>query len=318
MSKIHDDVLAAAAEDAFRTPSVAPVRDVIEVERTDVHPTRSLPTWRSSPRPWLLLSMAAAVVAMVGNVAGLARIEVVYGWEHPSLTDQAIAQDLVNLAVVSPLLIGFAVAAARGSARACLGWLGAVMFTVYNYVIYAMSIHFGLLFLAWVAVLGLASYALLGGLSAVDTSGVRDATHAEPARTAGWFLIVTAGLFAALWLSDIVPALASGGQPAAIADLGVPTNPVHVLDLAIFLPAAVAAGVLLLRRRPAGSVLGPALLMFLGLTGLPILVTVFVAEARDHPAGWAVVGPVGAITAAAAVLFALTTRPRAGRTVGRA
>jgi hypothetical protein len=40
----------------------------------------------------------------------------------------------------------------------------------YNYAIYAFSVHFGPLFLVWVAVLGLALFALIGGLTALRTS----------------------------------------------------------------------------------------------------------------------------------------------------
>jgi hypothetical protein len=40
--------------------------------------------------------------------------------------------------------------------------------------------------------------------------------------------------------------------PESVAGAGLFTNPVHVIDRAIVLPAHVIAGVALLRRRPAG------------------------------------------------------------------
>jgi hypothetical protein len=56
------------------------------------------------------------------------------------------------------------------------------------------------------------------------------------------------GTFTLLWLSQIVPDLLAHRPSTSASQWNVPTNPVHVLDLAFFLPAAAASGVLLLRR----------------------------------------------------------------------
>jgi hypothetical protein len=266
----------------------------------------------SAPQPsvWFRLSVGAAGLAMVGNVLALVGLDRVYGSTYPSLTDQAVAQDLTNLLLVSPLVIVLAVGAIRGSVRAYLGWLAGLTFTVYNYVIYTMSIHFGPLFPLWVAVLGLSFYALVGGLASVEPAVVRRQIVAQPRRLTGWFLAVVGILFALLWLSDIVRALVKDTAPASVLELGVPTNPVHVLDLAIFLPAAVVAGVLLLRQHDLGVLLGPVLVLFLALTGLPILVTPMVAQWLGDAAAWQVAAPIAAITAASLGLFVrLTRRP---------
>jgi hypothetical protein len=77
---------------------------------------------------------------------------------------------------------------------------------------------------------------------------------------------------------------------------------VHVLDLGFFLPAAIAVGVLLLRNARAGVVLGPAVLLFLALTGVPIMATPVVASARGDSSTWALLIPIGAITVASAGL----------------
>lgn len=117
--------------------------------------------------------------------------------------------------------------------------VGCLAFTAYNYAIYAFSVRFGLLFPVWVAVLGLSVFALVGGLStlAAATVGSRFASRAMP--LAAWFLIVVAVAFAWLWSSEIVPDLLAGGPSRSATAWDVPTNPVHVLDLALFLPAVV-------------------------------------------------------------------------------
>jgi hypothetical protein len=265
--------------------------------------------WRWSPRPWLRLSLVAAGLAVAGNIVSLLGINEIYGEAHPALTVQAIAQDLVDLVLVAPLIVISAIAVRRGSVPTYPIWLGALTFTVYNYIIYTFAIHFGPLFLVWLAVLGLGTYALIGGLLAIDSASVTArASGAGPRRTAGWFLIVVGAAFALLWLMDIVQALRAGVIPPAAADLGLPTNPVHVLDLALFLPAAIAVGASLLRSAPAGVVLGPALLLFLALTGVPIMATPVVAWARGDAATWALLIPIGAITVASAGLSSRMAR----------
>ena len=270
---------------------------------------------RSSPRPWLLLSVVAAALAVAGNIIGLLSVDGIYGDAYPALTVQAVAQDLVNLVVVAPLIVISAIAVHRGSMVAYPIWIGALTFTVYNYVIYSFAIHFGPLFLLWVAVLGLATYALIGGLLAMNPGSIMArGAGVGLRRTAGWFLIAVGVAFALLWLTDIARALRDDEIPAAAADLGLPTNPVHVLDLALFLPAAIVVGVFLLRSAPAGFVLGPALLLFLALTGLPIMVTPFVAWARGDDTTWALLIPIGAITAAStwlSIRLAQALRPAA-------
>lgn len=257
---------------------------------------------RRDPTPWLRLSMAAATVAGIGSVAALLNVDQVYGQETEAFVEQAIAQDLVNLVVVTPAVLVLAVLALRGSLGAHLAWLGFVTFTVYNYVIYVFSIHFGPLFLVWVAVFGASLYALVGGLAALDFAEVRAAFGARPFRGSAGFLLFSAVLFGGLWLSDIVPALVDGTAPQAVTDVGLPTSPVHVLDLAVFLPAVAAVGVQLWRRRPLGYVGAVPMLLFLALTGLPILTTVLVADARGEDAAWQLLAPVGTITVVSAVL----------------
>ena len=247
-------------------------------------------------RIWLWLSIAAALLAMAGSLIGLS-VDSIYASLTPAFLPQALAQDIANLLIASPALLILAALALRGSLRAYLLWLGVLTFMVYNYVIYTFSIPFGPLFLVWVAVLGLCIYAVIGGVTAVDHRSVMARyTSRQAVITVGWFLIITALLFGLLWLSEDVPALLASARPQSVIDIGLPTNPVHILDLAFFLPAAIATGVLLLKRVPLAFTLAPGLIVFLILTGLPILITPVVQTMRGMPPGWGVVAPIGTLT----------------------
>lgn len=259
-------------------------------------------------RLWLWLSSTAALLAAAGSVMGLAAADRVYGQETEILADQAAAQDIVGLSIVAPLLVVLGVAARRGALGAYLGWLGCLAFTVYNYAIYAFSVRFGPLFPVWVAVLGLSVFALAGGLATLPAETVRTRFAARAMPVAAWFVITVGGLFALLWLSEIVPDLLAGGPSRSASTWDVPTNPVHVLDLALFLPAIVTSGVLLLRRHPFGYATVVGQLVWLALTSLPILVTPFVAASRGHEPGWAVLVPIGVVLVAAVGVLGVTLR----------
>lgn len=79
---------------------------------------------------------------------------------------------------------------------------------------------------------------------------------------AGWVLIVTGGLFALLWLSELVPATLSGQAPASLEVAGLTMNPIHVIDLSVVLPGMIIIGVLALRGNQKGLFLTLPALVF--------------------------------------------------------
>jgi len=58
----------------------------------------------------------------------------------------------------------------------------------------------------------------------------------------------------------------------------------------------IITGVMLLKRFPLGYTLAPSFLMFLILTGVPILITPIVQARRGEIPGWSVVPPIGILT----------------------
>src|SRR5437867_839418 len=74
------------------------------------------------------------------------------------------ANDLAALLVGVPLMIVSLRLAARGSVRGYLLWMGVAGWALYIGAIDAFSLQFNALFLAYVAILGLATYILILGL----------------------------------------------------------------------------------------------------------------------------------------------------------
>jgi hypothetical protein len=249
--------------------------------------------------PWLLLSVPLALLAIAGSIAGLV-VDSVTVKETDNWAAQVTGQDVANL-VVFPAMLAAAWLAWRGSLRAFLVWSGLVAASAYTYAIYAFDVHWGRLFLLDVAVLGLSLWSLVGGLTALDANQVkRRFDTASPTRAAGILLLVVGAGFMLLWLSIELPAAVSGTPPDELADNGLVTNPVHVLDLALFLPAAIVAGVLLLRRQALGYALAPLVLTAMVAISIGIASLTIVAAERglDWSAPVAVLGVVLAVVEA--------------------
>jgi hypothetical protein len=208
------------------------------------------------------LAIPLALLVALASLGGIV-MPSTYARETASWAAQGIGQDWVNLLLVVPGLLLTAVLTLRGSRRATLLLGGGLVYTLYSYVIYAFAVHFNALFLVYCVALGLSFFALLLLLRALLEEDVRAWYGLRaPVRTAGVLQLAIAVIFAFLWLSEVVPALLHGRAPASLVEGGFFTNPVHVLDLSILLPALALSGVLLLRRRASGFLLAPLLLGF--------------------------------------------------------
>jgi hypothetical protein len=229
---------------------------------------------------WLTFPIAMLVAIAAGGgvfISDLYR-------DAPSFVAQAVGQDLISLVVVLPTLIITAVLATRGSPRARLVWLGALVYLVYTYVVAAFDVRFNALFLVYVALLACSLYALIGGLVTADMEGIKACfTEKTPVKAISISLAVLGVLFYFLWLSEIVPAVLSGAIPQSIRENGTPTNAVHVLDMAWILPALGITAVSLWRKHPLGYTLAGALLSYIVLLTLAILSMVVVMVREGHP-----------------------------------
>ncbi len=250
-------------------------------------------------------------IAILVAIAGLVGIfdPAIYARETASWAAQGIGQDWVNVLVAAPLLLAIGGIAWSGSrtARVLLG--GALLYTSYSFVIYALAVHFNALFLIYCAVLGLSTFALVDlvtVLRADDMPSWYD--DRAPRKTVAGMLLAIAAVFGAMWLAQDVPAVLGGNTPRDLAATGLPTNPVHVLDLSLVLPAMVITAVSFLRGRPSGRVLAPVLLGFGVLMALAIGGMVLVMNLRGVAIDVTPVIVMVAVAAASAVVLGALLR----------
>jgi hypothetical protein len=225
---------------------------------------------RTTTRIWLWLTWPIALLVTIAAGVGFF-IDYLYR-DAPVNAAQAVGQDLVTLVVALPVLVVSAILALRGSMRGHLVWLGALGYLVYTYLSYALAIEFNPLFLVYVALLGLSLYALIGGLATTDFARIKARfSPATPVKAVSIFLGVVAALFYIMWLSEDIPALLAGGVPQGVMEAEAPTDVVHVLDMALLLPANVLTAILLWRRRALGYALAGTLLSLLSILVLAVM-----------------------------------------------
>ncbi len=257
----------------------------------------------------LFLSTLILLLAAAASLAGLLAPGL---YRDPEvLRPQLYGQDLVTLVVGLPLLAVGMVGVARRSLRGRVLWLGALGYLVYTYATYAFGAAWNPLFLVYAALLGLSTYTFVLGLLATSPDEASRVLAPMPRRTVGWFLGVTAGVFALLWLADEVGALVRGEVPRSVVAMQVPTNFIHAIDLAIVLPALAITGRLLLARRPWGYLLGPVLLAKVVTLGAAVLAMAWFSARRGFTGDPVLNTVFVVVTLFAAVLLGLSLRRQA-------
>ena len=277
-------------------------------------PDRSAPlVGRRAESVWLnslavVTAAVGAVVAIVGLFSGApAPVEVesvrglavqLYGsgvYRYDTLFTGAgnRGTDLVTLAVGVPLMIGCLIAVRKGSARGRLLMPGAFAWFLYVYSTMSVGAAYNQLFLAYVALFAISIFGGALALRAVDTATLIAQAHALPKRWPGWLLVVSGIATPFIWVSPVVAGLVAGAVPDRLDTYS--TFVTTALDVAIITPAALIAGVLVLKGRGLGFVMAVPLLVIEGALA-PVIAaqTVFQRGAGIDFAPAELVGPIGA------------------------
>lgn len=221
---------------------------------------------------WHWLTAPIAVLLVIAAMSGLLFGTGLYAQGEPFLLAQGIGQDIVSLAVALPGLIVSALYSRRGSKRAQLIWLGILGYLAYTYALFSFDIHFNWLFLVYVGLFGCSLYALISGIAAIDSVEIK-ARFGEktPVKVVSVFLAVVVVLFYFLWIREVGSASVAGNIPERAKDWDAPTYGVHVLDMAVLLPAVGLTAVWLWQQRPLGYTLTGMLLVLLLVLGTALV-----------------------------------------------
>ena len=242
----------------------------------------------SSPTRWEISASAAILgLATVSSLLGLVRDE--HYVESAGELMRIQAQDAVIVVVGVPVLgIGLWYAT-RGSVRGRIVWLGSLAFMAYMWTHYAFVVAYNEFFLGYIALFSLSVFTLLAGTVRTDATAVAVAvSDGLSERTYAGFLAFAAVGLAGMWLSDIVPSLATGDLPSGIAQFGAEAAHTYVIDLGVLVPALAISAIWLRRERPWGYVSSGVLLVFAALVA-PTLTAITAVDLRE---GVAVTTPI--------------------------
>ncbi len=253
------------------------------------------------------LALIATVLAAITAAAGLGIVGLYR--DVPFWAQQARGIDVATFFLAVPILAAGIWAARRGSPVGRLAVIAGLLYLAYNYAIFAFSVVMNPLSAVYIAILGLSVWSLALGLPAAKPAAANDTPGGRlPRRTSIGVLFFVAFLFGMLWLGQIASATTSGIRPTDLMKANLPTNPVYALDLGLFLPLCVAAGVGLLRGIPQAAAFALPMLIWVFLTSAGIVGGfAFAALAGDEvPLAVAVVvgtvGILGLLPVAVAVL----------------
>lgn len=208
------------------------------------------------------LSIAVAVLLAVASLAGLIFPGAIYPTEE--LRGAFLANDVVNLFVGLPILLGSMWHARRGSLLGLLFWPGALFYIAYNSVAYAVAMPLTLSFVLNLALVLVSVYATYLILSGIDGEAVREHLQGKvPERFIGGVLVGFGALFFLMAAAKVI-GFASGQADTPWSEIAV-----QIADLLVT-PAWVVSGILLWRKRALGYISGAGLLfqasmLFVGL-----------------------------------------------------
>ena len=209
-----------------------------------------------------VLSLIGAILMAVVSLGGLLYPSTLYPTDE--LLQSFFANDVVNLLIGLPILLGSMWLLRHGKLVGLLLWPGALLYVLYTYIAYAFGIPFSLLTFVYLVLVVVSTYCVFDLLKSIDKKSVQERiSEGVPARSAGGVLVVFGVLFIFRAFGMIVEA-SSNQTMLPSSEFGV-----LIADIIISM-LFIAGGGLLLRRRPLGYVSGLGLLfvgsmLFIGL-----------------------------------------------------
>ena len=215
-----------------------------------------------------ILSLVIAFLIIALSVTGILFPTMTY--PTSDLLEGYLPNDVVNLLIGVPILLGSTLLTRRQNLVGLLLWPGALFYEFYTYLVYVLGCPLSYAFLGYLAVVVLSGYTMIGLVAKIDSIFVhKRLADKVPEKVSGAILAVLGFLF--LVLTTIAMASAVIDQTT----LGDVDLALHVTDF-LLTPTWIIGGVLLWRRQAFGYVAGLGLLfqasmLFIGLIGILII-----------------------------------------------
>jgi hypothetical protein len=232
-----------------------------------VPPSADLPI-RNPLKPIYIFSLLIATLMGIVSIASLLSPSNIYPTQE--LLQSFLPNDVINLVIGLPILLGSMWFARRGELIGLLFWPGALFYVFYNYLVPLIGLSLNCLFIPYLILVTASAYATIALVASIDGASVKQQlAGVVPERIAGGILAGLGSLFALRVIAIISEAL--------INQTSIPASELALLVTDFLVtPAWVIGGVLLWRRADLGYVVGTGLLfqssmLFVGLIGFLFL-----------------------------------------------
>jgi hypothetical protein len=204
-----------------------------------------------------LLIVYISSVILAAIMAGTSLIGLIVPsatYSSQELAETFVPNDVLNLFIGLPVLLLSVWLAFRGTLLGLLLWPGALFYVVYTYLTYIFSIPFNVLYFGYFMLVVGSVYSIIVLLLKLEATSIyRKLESVVPARTTGIILTVFGSLFAIRALGILIGSTLSG-KPLAVTEFGL-----NITDL-IITPFWVVGGVLLIKRKKSGYLVGLGIL----------------------------------------------------------
>lgn len=179
-----------------------------------------------------------------------------YKNESVSMAAQAIAQDIITLCLGIPVLMIALGLARKGLLKGKLLLTGMLGYFLYTYTSYSFCAMYNSLFLIYVALMSLSFFAFTLTLMSFNIEEMDTSFNSKlPVKFIGGVLIFVAILVALMWLKKI----ATPNVPEGLEHYT--TLIIQAMDLGFVVPAAILAGILIIRRKAFGYLLSSVMII---------------------------------------------------------
>ncbi len=221
----------------------------------------NLPLDRDIKSAWIL-SFICAVLMGVLSLFGLLFPESIYKTEV--LIQSYFTNDIVNLVLGLPILLGSMWLTNRGKLVGLLFWPGALLYIIYNYIAVVFGRPFDIFTFAYLALILISAYSIYDLIRKIDSNSVKQQLAGAVAeKLAGWFLLIFGILFL-LRAATILVGARLNQAVLPLTEIGV-----SIADIVISI-LWIIGGIMLIRIKPLGYIAGLGLLfaasmLFVGL-----------------------------------------------------
>jgi len=249
----------------------------------------------------LKVSIPLIVLVIAVSAVGLFYPEI-YKAATPNWLAQSVGQDAVDLFLIVPVLVIGTFYAFTSNRFAVYLWIGTMLYLVYTFLIYCFSVRFNPLFIPYCLILGVSFFSLVWFFSGEKRDYYGTVSN-RILGVIGIYFIAISIVFYALWMAEVLPATINNETPKSILDAGLTTNPVHVIDLALFLPATFIIGIMALRRIRLSTIMAPVLLTFFALMDLTIACLSVIMKIRNAGGSYTIAAVMIGLTVLSVVMF---------------